>query len=133
MNEAAAVRLDKWLWAARFYKTRSLATAAITGGKVHLNGERTKPGKTVRVGMVLSIRAGNTEREVVVRALESRRGPASAAQSLYEETAASVQRRQAQAEQRKLHAILAPERHGRPTKKDRRAIIRFTRRSPDDS
>lgn len=132
MNDDAAVRLDKWLWAARFFKTRSLATDAINGGKVHLNGERTKPSKAVHVGMELSIRVGDTEREVIVRALESKRGSASVAQQLYEETETSVQRRVAQAEQRKLHAILTPERHGRPTKKDRRAIIRFTRRPPDD-
>jgi ribosome-associated heat shock protein Hsp15 len=123
------VRLDKWLWAARFFKTRSQATTAINGGKVHADGERVKPGREARIGMRLSIRAHDTEWEVEVTALSDRRGPATEARRLYRETDAGQANRLRLAEQRKQHAILLGDRPGRPTKKDRRAIIRFTRRS----
>ena len=126
--EEDKVRLDKWLWAARFFKTRSLATDAIQGGKVHLNGQRVKPAKEVHVGHELTIRAGWSERTVIVKALSDRRGPASVAQQLYEETADSLARRTAEEEQRKLERLASPRPEGRPTKKDRRLIHEFTRK-----
>ena len=91
MEEA---RIDRWLWAARFYKTRTAATDAVAGGRVHLNGARVKPAKDVRPGDTLEVTIGDTRREVVVVAVAERRGPASVAQSLYEETSNSVARRE---------------------------------------
>jgi ribosome-associated heat shock protein Hsp15 len=123
------VRADKWLWAARFYKTRSLATEAIAGGKVHVNGERVKPAKLVQVGDVLEVRQGPYEFHLVVRGLAERRGPAAAAAALYEESAASREGRERVAAQLKvMHAAFVPEQKGRPTKRDRRAIERLKRR-----
>lgn len=119
------VRLDKWLWAARFYKTRSLATAAVAGGKIHLNGERAKPAKVVGPGDTVRIRVGPYEHTVTVRALAERRGSARAAALLYEETADSQRAREAIALQMKLQALPAYEGKGRPTKKERRRIERF--------
>lgn len=116
------VRLDKWLWAARFYKTRSLAAEAIAGGKVQVNGERVKRAKSVQAGDEIRIRLGPYEHQVVVRALSERRGPATEAAMLYEEKPESRSAREAMAIQLKtLHAAFVPER-GRPTKKDRREI-----------
>jgi ribosome-associated heat shock protein Hsp15 len=126
------IRLDKWLWAARFYKTRSQATDAINGGKVHADGERVKPGREARVGMRLNIHAHGTDWEIEIMTLSGRRGPAPEARLLYRETDASIANRERLAEQRKQQAILHGDRHGRPTKRDRRAIIRFTRRSAPD-
>jgi ribosome-associated heat shock protein Hsp15 len=121
------VRLDKWLWAARFYKTRQIATEAIAGGKVHLNGQRTKPGKEVKVGSQLRIHTASEEYDVVVRVLASRRRPAVEARSFYEETPESAARREQQREQRRLERMLSPRpEHGRMNKKDRRLIHRFT-------
>ncbi|MFZ1640756.1 MAG: S4 domain-containing protein [Candidatus Contendobacter sp.] len=120
------VRLDKWLWAARFFKTRGLAAEAVAGGKVHAGGQRCKPSHTVRLGEVLRIQRGPDERLVAVKALSGRRGPASVAVLLYEETAESRQRREALREQRRLERSLFPQPAGRPTKQDRRRIIRFT-------
>ena len=118
-------RIDKWLWAARFYKTRSLAADAIAGGKVQVNGERVKRAKPLQVGDEVRIRQGPYEHHVVVRELSDRRGPAAQAATLYEEKPASRAAREALALQLKsLHAAFAPER-GRPTKKDRREIRRF--------
>lgn len=117
-------RLDKWLWAARFFKTRALAKAAIEGGKVHCRGERCKPGKEARVGEELVIRAGFDERTVVVRALSAVRKGAPEAQLLYEETADSLIRREQAAAQRKAGA-LGVETDGRPSKKQRRDLQRF--------
>lgn len=115
-------RIDKWLWAARFYKTRSLAAAAIAGGKVEVNGERVKRAKPLQVGDEVRIRYGPYEHHVVVRELSDRRGPAAQAAVLYEEKASSRAAREALALQLKsLHSAFAPER-GRPTKKDRREI-----------
>lgn len=116
------MRIDKWLWAARFFKTRSLAAQAVDGGKVHLNGERCKPAREIRVGDGLRVRAGETEWEMVVRALSDRRGPASVAQGLYEETAASRARREEQAAVLKLTREPARDIKGRPTKRDRRLL-----------
>jgi ribosome-associated heat shock protein Hsp15 len=116
------VRLDKWLWAARFYKTRSLAAEAVAGGKVQVNGERVKRAKPVQVGDEVRVRQGPYEYQILVRGLSARRGPASEAAQLYEEKAESRASREAMALQLKsLHAAFVPER-GRPTKKDRREI-----------
>ncbi len=115
------VRLDKWLWAARFYKTRALAKAAIESGKVHCRGERCKPGKEPRVGDEFVLRTGFDERTVVVKALSGVRRGAPEAQALYEETEESVRRREQAAEMRKAGA-LGVTTDGRPTKKQRRQI-----------
>lgn len=127
------VRLDKWLWAARFFKTRSLAAEAIQGGKVHVNGARVKPAHGVKPGETLSIRRGPDEYVVVVKGLARLRGPASQAALLYEETAESVRRREALAAERKAQTALVPHPPRRPSKKERRQIVRFTRRTePSD-
>ncbi|MCO7543561.1 ribosome-associated heat shock protein Hsp15 [Stutzerimonas nitrititolerans] len=118
------VRLDKWLWAARFFKTRALAKAAIEGGKVHCKGERCKPSKEPKVGEELVIRAGFDERTVVIRALSAIRRGAPEAQQLYEETAESQARREKAAAMRKAGA-LGVETDGRPSKKQRRDLQRF--------
>ena len=119
------VRLDKWLWAARFFKTRSLATEAVNGGKVELNGLRPKPSKDVKVGDQLRIRLGAFVHSVTVRALAERRGPASAAALLFEETAESIAERERLREQHRLAPTAQYEDRGRPTKKDRRAMSAF--------
>ena len=119
------VRLDKWLWAARFFKTRSLASEAIAGGKVQVNGDRTKRARPLQVGDEIRVRQGPYEFLVVVRALSDRRGPAAAAAELYEERPESRAAREAMAIQLKtLHAAFVPEK-GRPTKRDRREIERL--------
>ena len=124
-SDDSKIRLDKWLWAARFYKTRSLAAEAIAGGKVQVNGERVKRAKPMQVGDEVRIRLGPYEHQIVVRELSDRRGPAPEATRLYEEKAASRAAREALALQLKsLHAAFIPER-GRPTKKDRREINRL--------
>jgi ribosome-associated heat shock protein Hsp15 len=122
------IRLDKWLWAARFFKTRALAAEAVTGGKVHLNGTRTKPGKPVRAGDELRVHRGPFETIVLVRALAERRGPATEAARLYEETAESKAARAAVADTRRAGAAGHPARLGRPSKKARRESIRLMRR-----
>jgi len=122
-------RLDKWLWAARFYKTRPLAVEAIAGGKVQVNGDRVKRAKTLQLNDEIRIRQGPYEYQIVVRGLSERRGPASEAALLYEETSESKAAREVLAIQLKtLHAAFVPER-GRPTKKDRREIDRLKGRS----
>ncbi len=120
------VRIDKWLWAARFYKTRSLAAQAVEGGKVRLNGARTKPAKELRVGDRLSIHIGRYAWDIVVLALSDRRGPATVARGLYQEDEASRLRRQQQIELDRLTAVRDVSARGRPTKKARRLIHRFT-------
>ena len=127
MTTAESVRLDKWLWAARFFKTRSLAAEAAQGGKVHVHGDRAKPARPVRVGDRLQIRRGPYEWVVTVKGLSTRRGPAKEAVLLYEETADSVQNRDAARAQLQAHAAPFRERGGRPTKKDRRDRARFAR------
>jgi ribosome-associated heat shock protein Hsp15 len=124
-NDDNRVRLDKWLWAARFYKTRNLAKQAIEGGKVHYNSQRTKPGKLVETGAMVTLRLGQQERMVVVDDISDRRRSAPEAQTLYHETEDSVKRREDLAWQRKTMqaAQLPPAR--RPSKKDRRDIQRF--------
>ncbi len=121
----AKLRVDKWLWAARFFKTRSLAAQAVEGGKVKLDGQRVKPAKEIQQGDVLAIYVGDHEWVVTVRALSARRGPAEEARKLYEESADSQVRRQAQAAMRRVQAEPAAQMHGRPTKRDRRRLGRF--------
>lgn len=120
------MRLDKWLWAARFFKTRSLATQAIDHGRVKLNGERAKPAREIRPGDRLEIHIGEFDWTLTVNALSMQRGPAQVAQRLYEEDPASHARRQQQVSDRKLAASPAASIKGRPTKRDRRQIHRFT-------
>jgi ribosome-associated heat shock protein Hsp15 len=118
-------RIDKWLWAARFYKTRALAAEAIAGGKVQVNGERVKRAKPLQVGDEVRVRQGPYEHQVVVRELSDRRGPAVQAAALYEERPESRAAREALALQLKsVHTAFLPD-QGRPTKKDRREIRRF--------
>lgn len=123
-------RIDKWLWAARFYRTRSLAKDAIEGGKVHCDGHRVKVSKEVRIGMVFTIRQGFDEKTVTVKALSEVRGPAPVAQQLYEETADSLARREEHAAQRKAANLAYPDH--RPNKKERRQIHRFQDSWQDD-
>src|SRR5688572_10362602 len=124
-EEPEKVRLDKWLWAARFFKTRALAAEAVAGGKVEVNGDRPKRARPLQVGDELRIRLGPYEHIVTVRALSDRRGPATQAAGLYQETEASRSAREARALQLKsLHSLFGPEK-GRPTKKDRREIERL--------
>lgn len=130
-DDAVRIRLDKWLWAARLYKTRSLAQAAVEGGKVHYDGQRVKPGHAVRLGARLSVRAGFDDRELVVLGLSERRGSAVDAQLLYEETADSLNRRQQQAALRKAAAMSQPTSEGRPDKRQRRQLSRFQNSFPD--
>lgn len=121
------IRIDKWLWAARFFKTRSLAKTAIEGGKVHCNGERCKSSRDLAVGMTLSIRQGFDEVVVLVKALAEQRRGAPEAALLYEETADSKAKREAAAARRRAeHAGMDPD-SGRPTKQDRRQIHRMKR------
>jgi len=124
---ADPVRIDKWLWAARFFKTRSLARAAVQGGKVRLNDSRAKPAKTLELGDELRIQRGEETWIIHVRDLSDRRGPASEAQKLYEETAESRSLREALAERRKAERAAMGDRHRRPDKRQRRQIIRFRR------
>ena len=120
------LRVDKWLWAARFYKTRSLAAQAVEGGKVRLNGERAKPGKGVRPGDRLEVRSGELQWLVEVRAVSARRGPAPEAAKLYAEDKESRSRREHMLLMRLAGPHPAHGTHGRPTKRDRRMIHRFT-------
>ena len=121
---ADSVRIDKWLWAARFFKSRSLATEAVERGKVRLNEERTKPAHSVRPGDLLNIDNGTTQWQVTVQVLAEVRGSATVAVSLYQETSASIERRQREAEQRRLHREPGTTLKGRPTKRDRRMLDR---------
>ena len=125
MSDDGKPRLDKWLWAARFFKTRALAKAAIEGGKVHYAGERSKPSKEPKVGDELQVRQGHDQRIVVIRAISMVRRGAPEAQLLYEETADSIARREAAAAQRKAAGPGALISEHRPTKKQRRQIHRF--------
>lgn len=123
MNESVEVRVDKWLWAARFFKTRGLAQTALENGRVLIGGAKVKRARNVQVGDEMLIRIGDVQRTVIVQAVSAHRGPASQAQLLYEETAESLAQRQSQRENRKLFvdpaaAIAA----GRPTKRERRQL-----------
>jgi len=124
MKPMDSVRIDKWLWAARFFKTRSLAQSAVRGGHVSVNGHACKPARAVSTGDRLRIVRGEIEFEIVVEGLAEKRGPASVAQALYTETPASVEKREFAAEQKRLTRQSAPE--GRPDKRARRKIRSFT-------
>ena len=116
------VRIDKWLWAARFFKTRGSATEAVAGGHVHVNGERVKPAREVKLGDRLESRRGQERFTVVVTGLADRRGPASAAAELYEETPESVADRERRRAERRLARPLGADLSARPTKRDRRRL-----------
>ena len=116
------VRIDKWLWAARFYKTRSLAQQAVEGGKVKLKGERVKPARELHIGDSLLVMIGAATWEITVRLLSDKRGPATVARTFYEESSDSAVRREAQSAMRKLSLDPAHDRHGRPTKRERRQL-----------
>jgi ribosome-associated heat shock protein Hsp15 len=120
-----SIRIDKWLWAARFFKTRSVAQQAVEGGKVRVNGERVKPAKEVRVGDELAIQIGNAEWKIRVEQLSDKRGPATVARTLYAEDEASRVRREEQSALRKFAADPAQDIHGRPTKRERRQLDRW--------
>jgi ribosome-associated heat shock protein Hsp15 len=121
-------RLDKWLWAARFYKTRALASEAVSGGKVHVNGERVKPARSVKVGDRLKITRGQFEYAVVISKLNEQRRPAQEAQLMYQESEASIRARQEQREMNRAMNASVTFADKRPSKKDRRQIVRFKRR-----
>ena len=117
------LRIDKWLWAARFYKTRSLAVEEIDKGRVRINDQEAKPSREVKAGDTVALRQGPVVRTLIVRGISSQRGSAPVAQQLYEETAESVALRTQAAEQRRLHSEPASSlEHGRPTKRDRRSL-----------
>ena len=122
-KEDTEVRLDKWLWAARFYKTRSLARSMIEGGKVDYNGVKAKPSRTVEIGALVKVLQGNIRREVELVKISDQRGPAVVAQTLYKETEKSIAEREKQIEQIILNSLLAPHPDEKPNKKDRRALI----------
>ncbi len=123
--ESPKIRLDKWLWAARFFKTRSLANDAISSGKVRLNQRTAKPAKEIQVGDELSVRTDFGERTIIVRILSKQRRSASEAALLYEETPESIQKREQEAELRRAQGGPRSPGSGRPTKRDRRAIHQF--------
>lgn len=120
-----SVRLDKWLWAARFYKTRSIAREMIDGGKVHYNGQRTKPGKIVELQATVKLRQGSDERTVEIIEISSQRRGAPEAQLLYRETAESISQREKLAQARKMNALTMPHPQRRPDKKERRTLLKF--------
>ena len=121
----SGVRVDRWLWAARFFKTRSLAKTAVEGGKVHLDDQRTKPAKELRIGQVLTIRKGIQLQTVVVDALSEHRGSATMAQTLYTETPESVELREISVSRRRMERAGLTIPTGRPNKKDRRALTQL--------
>jgi ribosome-associated heat shock protein Hsp15 len=120
-----SVRLDKWLWAARFFKTRSVAREAVAGGKVHLNGKRAKPGRSINIGDELSIQRGEEEYTITIVEPSARRGPAVVARTLYEESEENRIRREKLAETRKLEHQQHATREQRPDKRQRRRLVRF--------
>lgn len=121
----SSVRLDKWLWAARFFKTRSVAREAVAGGKVHLNGNRAKPGRSLNIGDELRIQRAEEEYTITIVDLTARRGPATVARTLYEESGESRTQREKLAEERKLNRMQNTRNEGRPDKRQRRRLIRF--------
>jgi ribosome-associated heat shock protein Hsp15 len=120
-----SVRLDKWLWAARFYKTRAIAKEMINGGKVHYNGQRAKSSKVAEIDAVIRVRQGYDEKEVVIKKISEQRQKAAIAQTLYEETPESIAKRTAYAEARRLNVLNNPAPDTKPDKKQRRQLIRF--------
>ncbi len=123
-KEKSQIRLDKWLWAARFYKTRSLARDMIEGGKVHYNGQRGKPSKVVELGATITLRQGNEEKTVVIKQISGQRRGAPEAELLYKETDESIAKREQKKLERKLNAHNPSPEH-RPDKKQRRDLIKF--------
>jgi Ribosome-associated heat shock protein implicated in the recycling of the 50S subunit (S4 paralog) len=119
------VRIDKWLWAARFYKTRSLAREMVEGGKVHYNGQRTKPSKLVEVGATLILRQGSDQKTIRILEISGQRRSASEAQRLYQETPDSIVKREKVAQARRLNALTMPHPDRKPDKKERRNLIKF--------
>ncbi|MFC1236765.1 ribosome-associated heat shock protein Hsp15 [Vibrio sp. DW001] len=119
------VRLDKWLWAARFYKTRSVARNMIDGGKVHYNGQRSKPSKIIELGATITLRQRHEEKIVVIDKISEQRRGAPEAQLLYTETPESISKREENAQKRKLNTLFSPSPERRPDKKQRRDIIKF--------
>lgn len=124
-KSSEGVRLDKWLWAARFYKTRALAREMVDGGKVHYNGQRSKPSKVVELNAILTLRQGNDERTIAVKGITEHRRPAAEAVALYEETAESIEKREKVALARKMNALTMPHPDRRPDKKERRDLLKF--------
>jgi len=122
------LRIDKWLWAARFYKTRGLASEAIKGGKIDINGSHAKPSKTVQINDQIKIKKSPFIYEITVKELSKHRGPAIEATKLYEESEQSIIIRERLSEQLKAESAVRPTTSGRPSKRDRRNIIRFTRK-----
>lgn len=120
-----SVRLDKWLWAARFYKTRSVARSMVEGGKVHYNGQRSKPSKIVELGASIRLRQGNEEKTVIIEKITDQRRGAPEAQTLYSETQESIVKREENAQKHKLNALHSPSPERRPDKKQRRNLIKF--------
>lgn len=116
------LRVDKWLWAARFFKTRSIAKTAIEGGKVHLDGQRVKVSREISIGETLVIKQGWDEKEVVIRGLSAQRGPAPIARTLYEETTASIEKREREAEARKAAGGAVARPTQKPGKHQRKAL-----------
>lgn len=125
-TDSDSIRIDKWLWAARFYKTRALAKTAVETGKVQYNDQKIKPSRTVDIGAKVSVRVGFDTKHVIVCKLSQRRGPAPEAQTLYEETPESIQAREALSTQRRLERTHEQRPAKRPNKRDRRLIKRFT-------
>lgn len=119
------VRIDKWLWAARFFKTRSLAAEAVSGGKIKLNGVRPKPSKDVKIGAEIIISHGPIEKTVEVKGLSDKRGPAKEAVLLYEELPESIERREAMSQMLKMDALTRPKTDTRPNKRERRKLTSF--------
>jgi ribosome-associated heat shock protein Hsp15 len=130
-DDAAGMRLDKWLWCARFFKTRSLAATAIRSGKVNVNGERPKPGKTIVVGTELSVRRGPYEYRIRILNLPHGRLSAATAQEVYREEPESIVKREQLALQLRADAISQPRTHGRPTKRERRQLLQFQRQGKE--
>lgn len=127
-TESESVRLDRWLWAARFFKTRRLAADAIKGGKVSVNGVRAKPAKELRAGSEVRLTKGSYEFVVIVQGLAEQRGPAVEAQKLYQELESSIERRQRVREQQRIAAAAMPQMDHRPDKRDRRRLAEFKRK-----
>lgn len=133
LSQESGVRLDKWLWAARFYKTRAIARTMIEGGKVHYNGVRGKPSKTVEEGAEIRLRQGNDERTVIILMVSSQRQGATQAQALYCETPKSIAKREKIALARKMNALTMPHPERRPDKKERRTLLRFKQTNLQES
>ncbi len=122
MNARQKIRVDKWLWAARFFKSRTLASDAVNGGKIHVNGQRARPSRPVQIGDRLEITRGQHRATIVIRALDEKRGSAKVAQTLYEETQASTAQRELDIQQRRLLNAGMPQSKGRPDKLQRRQL-----------